>query len=64
LTVQSIGFNVFTGEIEGEIGINAIRTRTIGINNQEQARIFAKKKEKSLDELIRERALSLGFSII
>jgi len=64
LTVQSVGYNISTHDLEGEIGINAIRTRTVSVNNPEQAKIYERKKGKPIEEIIMEKADSLGFTAV
>ena len=61
LTIQSIGYNLITKKLEGDIGLHAVKTRTVGINNKEQAKIYEVKKGKSISEIIAEKARSLGF---
>lgn len=62
LTIQSIGYNPVKNTLEGNIGLEAIRTKSVAVNNFEQAEIYARKKGKPIKEVIREKAESLGFS--
>ncbi|HII14841.1 MAG TPA: hypothetical protein HA362_00850 [Nanoarchaeota archaeon] len=62
LTVQSIAYDVKGGKLAGEIGLKAIAEKTIGINNKEQAQIYALKKGISIEEMVRRKSESLGFT--
>ncbi|MAG19981.1 hypothetical protein CL618_00940 [archaeon] len=61
LTVQSIAYDVALGKIIGEIGINALESGSVGVNNLGQALFCSRKKGISVEDLIREKAKSLGF---
>jgi len=62
LTVQSIGYDVSTEEVMGEIGIRAIEEKVVRINDMEQAKIFWEMQGKPIPKMIKEKAESLGFS--
>ena len=64
LTIQAIAYDIETGQLLGDVGIQAITNRTLGINNRENAIVAAQKKEKFLEEFIQEKAQSLGFTPI
>jgi len=64
LTVQAIGYNILTQRLEGDVGLNAVRNQTVGVNNLEQAKIYEGKKGKPIQQIIREKAESLGFKPI
>jgi hypothetical protein len=64
LTVQSIAYDVQRQQILGEIGINAVVSRTVAVNNREQAEIYAERKKKPLRQIISEKAQALGFTPI
>jgi len=61
LTIQSIGYNVLTGKIEGEIGIYAIRNRIVGINDLTQTIICSRKQRLSVENFVKIKARSLDF---
>jgi hypothetical protein len=61
LTIQSIVYDVNNNCLVGEIGLNAIRTRTVAINNPEQAIHSARLKGISVSELVTNVAKSLQF---
>jgi hypothetical protein len=62
LTVQAIALDLLKGEVIGEIGIQAISSRTVGINNEQQARHSAILKGKTVHSLIQDVANSLNFA--
>ena len=62
LTIQSIAYDVHKREIIGQIGINAIKNKTVAINNLEQAIYAVQKKNKTLEQYIKEKADSLHFN--
>lgn len=64
LTFQSIVYDTTSGKIIGDIGINSLITRTIGINHQEFAKTAAKIKKMTLDDYIEKYAQSFGFKRI
>lgn len=64
LTVQSIAYNVIDDKLIGDIGMKAIQSRTIAVNDAIQAEIFAARKNKTLAEIIREKADALDFRSI
>lgn len=64
LTIQSIAFDVRENRIIGEIGIDALRRRVVGINDLFFAKYAAQKKNKSLRVMIQEKADDLGFTPI
>ena len=63
LTVQSIAYDVSNGRVIGDIGVSAIRARTVGVNDVVQANHRAELKGKSVQELVREAADSLDFDV-
>lgn len=64
LTIQSIAFNVETNTLLGPTGINAIRTKTVGINNMTSAVEYASRYNNSVNSYIEEKAKSLNFTPI
>ncbi|MBI2635324.1 MAG: hypothetical protein HYW79_02155 [Parcubacteria group bacterium] len=63
LTIQSIAYDVKNNRVIGSIGIKALQSKTISINDAEQAKIYANKKERAIEEIIQEKAKELGFYI-
>jgi hypothetical protein len=61
LTVQSIVYNVQENIIIGDVGINALKKRVVEVNDLYFAEYAAKKKNKSLQEMIKEKATELDF---
>lgn len=61
LDVQSIGYNLGTREIIGEIGFGAINNKMVGVNDSEQLGIYAKKKDLRPERIIKDKASELGF---
>lgn len=62
LTVQSICFDFLEGRISGPIGIRAILTKTVEVNDLEWARWYAQKQNLTLEEYIKREADRLGFT--
>ena len=64
LNIQSIAYELNSQKVIGNIGRRAILDRIVTINDPEQALIYASKKQKSIEEIVAEKAESLGFSSI
>jgi len=64
LTIQSIAYDVYENKVIGEIGINALQRRVVEINDLFFAEYAAQKKDLSVQEMIQEKAKSLGFTPI
>lgn len=62
LTVQSIAFEVNDRMLIGDVGISAIRSKTVGANDLNLLEIAANMKGISVNDLIRNKAETLGFS--
>lgn len=62
LNIQSIAYKLEENKIIGEKGIEAILSKTIKINNVEQANFYAKRKGKDLAEIIKEKEKELNFN--
>ncbi|MBI4141883.1 hypothetical protein HY484_03090 [Candidatus Woesearchaeota archaeon] len=62
LNVHSIAFDVYAGVVCGDVGIDAIKRRVVEVNNLEFAEYDAKRRGKSVNELISEKAHSLNFT--
>lgn len=61
LTIQSIAYNLKENKLIGKIGINSILTKTIKINDIEEAEQVAKRKGISLREYVEMTANQLDF---
>lgn len=61
LNIQSIVFDFGKKEIEGDIGMQAIRMAKVFVNNHQSARFQAMTKGISIDELIMQKAHEIGF---
>ncbi len=61
LTVQAIVYDIQNEKLFGDVGIQAIETRTVGVNNLDSLRSAARKKSMTLDEYINKYTKSLGF---
>lgn len=62
LTVQSLAFEVQANHLQGEAGIEALKTKTVGVNNKEQAASYAERCRTTVEAYIRDKAVSLGFN--
>lgn len=62
-TIQSIAYDLEEKKIIGEKGIRAISQRILEINNKDQAEFYAKKKGRSVEEILEEKARELGFVV-
>lgn len=60
-TPQSLAYSVEGDCLLGEIGAHAIRKRIFAVNDLEEAKHSARIKGKSLVDLMREKAESMGF---
>ncbi len=63
LNVQSIAFDITDNKVIGDIGIKAIQDKVISVNNFEQAKHRAEKKEVSVQDLISDIAKQFGFKM-
>jgi hypothetical protein len=64
LNIQSIAFDVYQNKIIGEAGINAIKNKTVEVNDIYFAKYAAKKKGIKLNQMIKEKAEDLGFKAV
>lgn len=62
LTIQSISYDINEHKIIGDIGTEALISKTVAVNDTQQAEIYAQKKKKSVSDIIQEKAKELGFS--
>ncbi len=61
LTIQSICYEIGSGKLIGEVGIESLVRKTAGINNKESAESSAMKKGISVSELVKRTAESFQF---
>jgi len=64
LTVQSVAYDINENRVIGEIGIDALQRKVVEANDLPFAEYAAKKKNKSLQAMIQEKADGLGFTPI
>lgn len=58
---QAIAYDPDQRKIIGNIGLQALRTRTVTVNHLEEAKINARLKGKSINQLIKEKSKQFGF---
>lgn len=61
LTIQSIAYDVIANQIIGQIGMQAIATKTISINDPVQAAEYGDKKGIPITQIIQQKKKELGF---
>lgn len=61
LTIQALVFDVSEGALSGDVGLHAIATKTVGVNNGAEALRYCLVKGISLREFVGTKARSLGF---
>jgi hypothetical protein len=61
-TIQAMAFNIRTGELTGDIGIQALLNREYAVNNREEAQIMADAKGITINDRIVQKAKSLGLT--
>ncbi len=64
MTIQSIAYDISRNIVIGPIGLKAIKDKTVAINNIEEAEIYARKKKKSIKEIMQQKAKELGFRVL
>ncbi|MBD3318726.1 hypothetical protein GF342_02335 [Candidatus Woesearchaeota archaeon] len=69
LSIQALGVRLDrrTGnalDVCGDVGLDALASRTVSINNEESAWYSARKRRLSLEEYARQKARSLGFDVV
>lgn len=64
LNIQSIAYDMEKHLIIGEKGIEALKSKIVKVNNLPQAEFYAQRKEKSLKQILQEKAKGLGFEVI
>lgn len=62
LNIQSIAYDLEENKLIGKKGIEALLSKTVKINNKQQAEFYAKLKGKELTEIIKEKAKELNFN--
>ncbi len=61
LTIQSIAYDLQENSVKGGAGLDAIRSRTVGVNCLDQAKHYCSLKGFSVNEFIQQKAMALGF---
>ncbi len=61
LTIQSIAYDIDEGKLIGTAGIEALFSRTVGVNNAESAASASHRKNITVAELVRQKAEQLRF---
>lgn len=61
---QSLAYDVDAMTLSGEAGIAAVRRQEIRVHNRAWAEVYARMKGRSVEELLLEKAGSLGFKAI
>ena len=64
LNIQSIAYDLEENKIIGEKGIETLFTKVIKVNNVEQAKYYAERKGKGIEEIINEKTRELNFSFL
>ncbi len=64
LTIQSLAYSVYEKELIGKIGLSALLTRTVSVNNRQEALYGVALKGFSLEDYIEKKAKSLEFTSI
>lgn len=62
-TIQSIAYDLEKKELVGDVGIKALETKTIGINNFEEAIVYVKEKG-TIQSVIEKKAGELRFKAV
>ena len=63
-TVQSIVYDVKREVLIGNVGIQSILHRTFGVNNLEEARFLAQRKNTGVDALMKKTAETMGMTVV
>ncbi len=61
LTIQSIAYDLDQNKLVGDVGINALLTKTVDINNEELLSFYLSKKKITLEQYIKDKVTDLGF---
>ncbi len=64
LTIGSIAYDTVDQKILGEVGQKALHDKTVTVHDAEAAAYVAQLKAKTIEELVQEKAESLGFRAI
>jgi len=63
LNIQSIAYDIEQHSLIGEIGIEALQSKIVKVNNLPQAKFYAHRKENTLEQILQEKAQELGFEV-
>lgn len=61
LTIQSIAYDLQEGVVMGHAGLEAIRSRTVGVNCLDQAKHYCSLKGCTVNEFVQQKAAALNF---
>ncbi len=64
LNIQSIAYDIEQHSLIGEIGIEALQSKIVKVNYLPQAEFYTHRKEKTLEQILQEKAQELGFQAI
>jgi hypothetical protein len=64
LNIQSIAYDISNNSLVGDLGISALKEKVVRINNMAQAEFYAKRKNKTLEEIVSDKAGELGFQMM
>ena len=64
LTIQSIAYDTVDKKVFGDVGIKALYEKTVTVHHPEVAARIASLKGKTVEQLVREKADSLGFRAV
>ena len=64
LTIQSVAVELRSGRIVGEVGIRAIRSRTVAVNHLQEAQNYCRVYDTTLESFISKKAREYDFTPI
>jgi len=62
LTTGAIAYHTATGQIIGDVGIHAVETRTLGVNDEAEVKKIVRRNGWTVEEYVRKKAVSFGFT--
>ena len=63
-TIQSLAYDIKKEKVIGKIGIKALKNKTFEVYDKDSASIYSKKKNLSIEKLIKKKAKSMDFKPI
>jgi hypothetical protein len=61
LNIQSIAYDLQENKLIGEKGIDALISKSLKVNNPEQAKFYAERKDKKVEDILKEKKYELGW---